>query len=108
MLIFTASAQPHLRISSDDTLDLILRKTAHAAVYAVLCILASMTAAQEGQLSERSLRIGALASVAYAITDELHQLTVAGRHGSPIDVVIDAMGVLIGTAVLRRTGMLHA
>ena len=46
-LIFALSAQPHLRISSDDLRDLILRKLAHLGAYAVLAVLASMTSAQE-------------------------------------------------------------
>ena len=34
-------------------------------------------------------------AVLYAITDELHQGFVAGRHPSPVDVGIDATGALI-------------
>ena len=34
-------------------------------------------------------------AVLYAITDELHQGFVAGRHPSPVDVGIDAAGALI-------------
>lgn len=108
MLIFAASAQPNLRISSDTTLDFVLRKTAHAVVYAVLCMLASMTAAQEGQLTRRAVTIGFVATVAYAVTDELHQLTVVGRHASWIDVSIDAIGALIGSIALLRAGMLRS
>jgi VanZ family protein len=36
--------------------------------------------------------------VLYAASDELHQTFVSGRHGSPLDVAIDAFG--IGAAVL--------
>ncbi len=43
-----------------------------------------------------------LAGVAYAATDELHQHFVAGRHASPIDVGIDALGVGLGVLVWRR------
>ena len=42
------------------------------------------------------------ATIAYACTDEFHQTFVRGRHGSPIDVAIDALGALIGLAVWRR------
>ena len=34
-------------------------------------------------------------AVLYAITDELHQGFVAGRHASPVDVGIDATGALL-------------
>ena len=30
------------------------------------------------------------------MTDELHQSTVDGRHGTPVDVAIDAVGVALG------------
>ena len=38
-------------------------------------------------------------AVAYAATDELHQLFVSGRSGQPTDVLIDACGALAGIAV---------
>jgi VanZ family protein len=41
-------------------------------------------------------------AVAYAGSDEFHQTFVRGRHGSPIDVGIDAIGALIGLGVWRR------
>jgi VanZ family protein len=41
-------------------------------------------------------------AVAYAATDEWHQTFVRGRHGSPVDVGIDAVGVLIGLACYRE------
>jgi VanZ family protein len=31
----------------------------------------------------------------------VHQLFVRGRHGSPVDVGIDAVGALIGIGILR-------
>jgi VanZ family protein len=34
-------------------------------------------------------------SVLYAISDEYHQHFVHGRHGSPIDVLIDSVGIAI-------------
>lgn len=40
-------------------------------------------------------------AVAYAASDEVHQLFVRGRHGSPLDVAIDAVGALIGIGLLR-------
>ena len=40
--------------------------------------------------------------MAYAITDELHQTTVEGRLGTPVDVLIDAAGVALAIVVTRR------
>ena len=78
------------------TWDLVLRKLAHGAEFAIL-----------GALLLRALReeLPALvAGVAYAVTDELHQHFVAGRVGSPIDVAIDSAGVAVGILLWRRLG----
>jgi VanZ family protein len=39
--------------------------------------------------------VAAAIAIGYAITDELHQTTVEGRTGSPLDVLIDVAGVAI-------------
>ena len=44
----------------------------------------------------------ALIAVAYAISDEYHQSFVEGRHGSPVDVLIDSTGVAIAIAMSIR------
>jgi VanZ family protein len=75
------------------TWDLVLRKIAHAAEFAVL-----------GFLLHRALRRDRLAlalGIAYAVSDELHQHFVPGRQGSPTDVLIDAVGVALGVYVGR-------
>jgi VanZ family protein len=41
-------------------------------------------------------------AVAYAGSDEFHQTFVRGRHGSPVDVGIDAVGALIGLTLLSK------
>ena len=74
--------------------DTILRKGAHMTEYAIL-----------GALLLRALgrELPALAvGIAYAITDEIHQHFVSGRHASPIDVLIDGVGVAIGVYALSR------
>jgi VanZ family protein len=92
-VIFALSSVPHLS-SGLGTWDLVLRKLAHAAEYAVL-----------GALLVRALwaRLPALAlGAAYAASDELHQHFVAGRHGSPLDAGIDVVGVAIGIVLWQR------
>ena len=76
------------------TWDLVLRKLAHACEFALL-----------GALLLRALHkaLPALGvGVAYAASDELHQHFIAGRVGSPIDVLIDSAGVAIGVVLWRR------
>jgi VanZ family protein len=89
-VIFAFSSIPSLN-SGLGTWDTVLRKCAHMTEYAILAVLLLRA-------------IGSYAwafalAVAYAASDEVHQLFVRGRHGSPVDVAIDAVGALIGLAV---------
>ena len=92
-LIFALSSIPSLSSGLGEW-DYVLRKGAHMTEYAVL-----------GALLFRALEreIPAfLGAVAYAVTDELHQHFVHGRHASPVDVAIDSVGVAIGLFVWAR------
>ena len=74
--------------------DLVLRKLAHAAEFAVLGALLLRAVGRE--LPAATL------GIAYAMTDEIHQTFVPGRQGRPLDVLIDAAGVLLGVYVVGR------
>jgi VanZ family protein len=92
-VIFTLSSIPSLSTGLG-TWDTILRKGAHLTEYAVL-----------GGLLYRALGREPLAlavGIAYAATDELHQYFVRGRHASPVDVAIDAVGVAVGMLLWLR------
>jgi VanZ family protein len=92
-VIFAFSSIPSLS-SGLGTWDTILRKVAHVTEYAVL-----------GALLYRALGrepLALAAGVAYAATDELHQHFVRGRHASPVDVAIDAVGVAVGMLLWLR------
>lgn len=96
-LIFVLSAQPDLD-SGLGTLDLVLRKLAHAAEYALLTLAWAWALRPATRLSAP---LGALIALLYAATDEYHQTFVAGRSGSATDVLVDAIGVGIALALLR-------
>jgi hypothetical protein len=92
-VIFTLSSIPNLSTGLGFW-DTLLRKGAHLTEYAVL-----------GALLRRALgrKTPALAiGIAYAATDELHQHFIRGRHASPLDVLIDAVGVAAGLYCYRR------
>jgi VanZ family protein len=92
-LIFAFSSVPDLGTGLGGW-DLVLRKIAHAAEYAVL-----------GALLARAVSRPALAAalgVLYAVSDEVHQAFVPGRMGSPVDVAIDAVGVIAGVVLWER------
>ena len=92
-VIFALSSIPSLS-SGLGVWDTVLRKGAHLTEYAIL-----------GALLYRAFEreVPALAAgIAYAATDELHQHFVRGRHASPIDVGIDAVGVALGMLLWLR------
>jgi VanZ family protein len=92
-VIFAFSSIPSLS-SGLGVWDTVLRKGAHLTEYAIL-----------GALLYRALEreVPALAAgIAYAATDEFHQHFVRGRHASPIDVGIDAVGVALGMILWLR------
>jgi VanZ family protein len=91
-VIFAFSSVPDLGTGLR-TWDLVLRKIAHAGEFAILGALLRV-------LREEPLALGV--GVAYAASDELHQHFVTGRVGSPIDVLIDGVGVAIGVVLWRR------
>lgn len=74
-----------------------VRKLAHMAEYGILflCVYFAVK-----HLSEKTGRIykyliSAAFAFFYACTDELHQMFVSGRCGTPVDVLIDMVGVLL-------------
>jgi VanZ family protein len=91
-LIFAVSSVPSLNSGLGEW-DYVLRKCAHMTEYAILAVLLVRATA--------SYAWAFGLAVAYAGTDELHQMFVRGRHGSPIDMGIDAVGALIGLALWR-------
>lgn len=70
-------------------------KIYHLGIFFLLSIFLAL-AIVRGKINNKSLIIIAiLLSIAYAISDELHQFFVPGRHCAIKDVFIDATGVLI-------------
>jgi len=100
-LIFAFSAMP-----SDDPdkglLVLLARKATHFSEFFVLMGLWWWALARH--LGGRRSLVPALAiTVAYAISDEVHQTFVDGRVGTWRDVLIDAAGALTATWLIWRS-----
>jgi VanZ family protein len=92
-VIFVLSSIPDLGTGLG-TWDTALRKLAHTVEYAIL----------GGRIfrAARSAPAAVLLASAYAATDEVHQAFVTGRHGSPLDWLIDAAGAVLGVALAAR------
>ena len=93
-LIFGLSATPDLN-SGLGTIDLVGRKVIHMTEYGLLWWL------WHRALGFRRPLAAAAVTLAYAATDEWHQTFVDGRHGTPVDVAIDAAGVAAAWALVR-------
>src|SRR4051794_27294822 len=94
-VIFLLSAQPDLN-SGLGTVDLIGRKIIHASEYGLLTFL--------WWRALKNVPLAFTIAVAYACTDELHQHFVHGRHASPVDIAIDALGAVVAAAfIVRKT-----
>jgi VanZ family protein len=99
-VIFALSAQPDLS-SGLGTIDLVGRKFVHAGEYALLCFL--WWRALRTRMADTSAVAAAFAvCVAYSATDEWHQTFVHGRHGTPVDVGIDAIGAGLAAFLILR------
>jgi VanZ family protein len=93
-LIFGLSATPDLN-SGLGTIDFVGRKVVHMAEYGLLWFL------WHRALRFRRPLVAAVVAVAYAGTDEYHQTFIGGRHGTPVDVAIDAAGVAVAWGLVR-------
>src|SRR3954452_22698545 len=85
-LIFALSATPDLS-SGLGRWDLLLRKLAHITIYAALWLTLARA------MGWRRAFATTVVALLYACSDEWHQTMVAGRHGTPVDVAIDAFGM---------------
>jgi len=94
-VIFFLSSRSDLP-RAENGLDIVLRKAAHMTEYGLLWAL--WLRALRGPRPPATLRAVAI-TLAYAVSDELHQSFVAGRHASPFDVAIDAAGVGVAAAM---------
>lgn len=99
-VIYALSAQPDLN-SGLGAIDLVGRKVVHMSEYALLCFL-WWRALRTVSGPRRAVALAFAISFAYACTDEVHQLSVHGRHGSPVDVAIDSIGAGIAAVAIRR------
>ena len=100
-LIFYFSSIPNLKSGLDDAWDIVLRKAAHIFEFAVLAILLLRVGLRkERKIKRKYVYLVALVfGLIYAVLDEYHQTFVIGREGSVKDVLIDSLGVILGTGV---------
>ncbi len=98
--IFYWSAQSSLPGFHQSLPDLLLKKGAHVAVFAVLALLTYRALRHDAGHVVALVAVAALA-VGYGALDEFHQSFVAGRNASALDVLIDTAGATVALAALH-------
>ncbi len=78
----------------------ILRKSAHFILYTLLGISVTCTVCLLKKESQKIWLISALIVALYAVSDEFHQLFVAGRSGEIRDILIDTAGGALGAGIV--------
>lgn len=93
-LIFYLSSIPGLRTNLG-VWDLVLRKIAHIVEFAMLATLIHRAAKRTwpGTLPLKRILWVAFFAILYAMSDEFHQMFVPHRGPSPVDVLIDSIGI---------------
>lgn len=96
-LIFFLSNQQTLPGFDLSLLDFLFKKSAHIFVYAVLYYLlfwAYLKTNPSQTLNKKHYVIPLIIGLIYALSDELHQSTVNGRHPKLRDVAYDFLGMM--------------
>lgn len=76
-----------------------IRKLAHFSEYGLLGMLAYTNVKE--YFKKKHILYALIISVLYAISDEIHQLFVAGRYCSFVDVLIDASGAFCAILLIH-------
>lgn len=106
-VIFLLSSQSGLAVTEDVAVERPIRGFAHLAAFGLLggLVLYALCANARPTIARAVLAMAI--TTLYAVSDELHQSIVPDRTGRAQDVVIDALGALIGLTVawlvLRRS-----
>ena len=98
-VIFTASSFPSRDLPSFGVWDWLVRKGGHMLGYELLAVAYARGLAAGARPTRRQLLVAVGLAALYAVTDEFHQLFVAGRGAAATDVLIDAVGASLGVGV---------
>ncbi len=108
--IFVFSSIPSSELPDFARADLFIKKGGHMLGYGLLAsaYLRGLCMERSDRLRPKRVKVSIVAAwllaVLYASSDEFHQSFVAGRHASPEDVGIDAIGAAIALLIWIRVG----
>jgi VanZ family protein len=98
--IFAVSAQPASRLPSFGWGDLLVKKGGHVLGFGLL----GLAYWRGFHWEPRRVAVAWLMALGYAVTDELHQAFVPGRHPSPVDVLLFDGGGAALALLLKHIG----
>ena len=99
---------PQISLAALNAIQFGIRKLAHLTEYAILAALLwrALRGGTRWQVKISILFFGTwIACAIFAASDEFHQSFVPSRTSSPIDVMIDVTGALIGLAICLAFSM---
>lgn len=105
LLHFLNQLAPGVELDSD-VFHTFVRKNAHFFAYFLLCIFSLNAWKASGFSGSKRVMLGLGTSILFAITDEVHQLFIAGRSGEVRDVCIDSAGAGLGVVIYLVSGKL--
>ncbi|MGD1995810.1 MAG: VanZ family protein [Anaerolineae bacterium] len=100
-LIFFLSAQPDLPHAPGPWLDMLIKKLGHALAFGILSWLYLRALGGNGLGSDRLRVLSLILTLLYAVSDEIHQAFVPGRHSSIADVLVDGVGATLAMGLER-------
>ena len=81
--------------SNLDILTTLVRKSAHFIEYLLLGFFTARAFSKYGKNPSLAIPVG----ITYSITDEVHQIFVPGRSCELTDILIDSVGIMLGTLI---------
>jgi VanZ family protein len=98
-VIFLASNTPDYDLPHFGFGDFSAKKGGHLVGYALLGLAYLHAIAPRGSVPPRAAWIAALLATLYALSDEMHQVYIPGRGAAATDVLIDAVGAILGVSL---------
>ncbi|MBP9815737.1 VanZ family protein [Candidatus Woesebacteria bacterium] len=103
-IIFYLSSKPQFTATGEILEDFLIFKTLHMAEYGLLALL--LFNALYNTVTQNfynAIRLSWVFSVLYGASDELHQIFIPTRGGTPRDVFIDALGITLVLYIIYHT-----
>ncbi|MGP1909946.1 VanZ family protein [Metabacillus sp. JX24] len=104
ILIWILSSLPaDAIIKTPFSFDRLMKESLHLIEFGILYWLIALAFAANGRWTTKASVFAAVISILYGATDEIHQYFVPYRSATVIDLVKDAIGVLVSFYIMKVT-----